>query len=296
MTGRAARPDSFARSRIALERGCSLFCSTSSAASSNSRSPTPWAQKMSVTRGCPWVIVPVLSKAATFIFPASSKAAAVLKRIPFFAATPLATIIATGVARPNAQGQLMTKTLIARASENPKSFPAKSHAKRVAAAIAITAGTKTPETLSAIFCAGAFVAAAPSTIFIIWLIVVSWPTLVARHFKKPAWFKVPPVTLSPSFLSTARLSPVKADSSTAPLPSKTIPSTGRLWPGRTTKMSPALTSSIGTVISVPSLTSVATFGESFIKAFSAFVVFPLERASSNFPTVIKARIIAAPSK
>ena len=40
-------------------------------------------------------------------------------------------------------------------------------------AIVITAGTNTPDTLSAIFAMGAFVAAASLTIFMIWESVVS---------------------------------------------------------------------------------------------------------------------------
>ena len=39
-----------------------------------------------------------------------------LNKIPFLAPTPLPTIMATGVARPNAQGQLITSTEIPLAS------------------------------------------------------------------------------------------------------------------------------------------------------------------------------------
>ena len=92
------------------------------------------------------------------------------------------------------------------------------------------------------------------------------------------------------------LSPVRADSSTALPPSSTIPSVGMFSPGRTTKMSPLRTLSMGTVFSFPSTTSVAVFGVSFISPFSASVVFPLERASSILPTVISVRIMAADSK
>ena len=67
---------------------------------------------MSVTLGSPLVIVPVLSRAAIVIFPVSSSDEAVLKSIPFFAPTPFPTITATGVANPNAQGQLITRTAI----------------------------------------------------------------------------------------------------------------------------------------------------------------------------------------
>ena len=51
--------------------------------------------------------------------PVCSREADVLNKIPDFAATPLPTIIATGVARPNAHGQLITKTDTARAIAYP---------------------------------------------------------------------------------------------------------------------------------------------------------------------------------
>mgnify|MGYP007069429068 CR=1 FL=1 len=88
-------------------------------------------------------------------------------------------MIATGVASPNAHGQLMTSTLIARANAKPKVFPAISQAAPATKAMPITTGTNTPDTRSATFAIGAFVAAAFSTISIIWLSVVSprrgWP-------------------------------------------------------------------------------------------------------------------------
>ena len=71
---------------------------------------------MSVTVGSPEVMVPVLSSATIWIRPVSSREAAVLKRMPFFAPMPLPTMIATGVARPSAHGQLMTSTEMPRAS------------------------------------------------------------------------------------------------------------------------------------------------------------------------------------
>ena len=128
-------------------------------------------------------MVPVLSSATISIFPASSKDTAVLNKIPFFAPMPLPTIIATGVASPNAHGQLITSTEIPLASANPTLCPASSHTMMVTAAIVITAGTKIPDTLSATFAIGAFVAAASLTIWIICDSAVSSPTLVASHFK-----------------------------------------------------------------------------------------------------------------
>ena len=105
--------------------------------------------------------------------------------MPFFAPSPLPTIIATGVASPSAHGQLMTSTEIPRAREYPMGWPSSSQTRVVTVAMAITAGTNTPETLSAIFAMGAFVAAASLTIWMICESVVSSPTRVARHFKKP---------------------------------------------------------------------------------------------------------------
>ena len=166
----------------------------------------------------------------------------------------------------------------------------------VTMAMLITAGTKTPETRSAIFAIGALVAAASLTILMICESVVSSPTRVASHLINPDWFTVAAETASPGFLSTGILSPVSADSLTALFPSRITPSTGIFSPGRTTKISPFRTCSIGIVASWPSRTTTAVFGASFIRPFSASVVFPLERASSIFPTVIRVRIMAADSK
>ena len=124
----------------------------------------PSAGTISVTFGSPAVIVPVLSNATISTFPVSSNDTAVLNIIPLFAPTPLPTIIATGVANPNAHGQLITNTEIPRAKANPSVSPQSNHTKIVTTAIEITTGTNTPETLSAIFAIGAFVAAASLTI------------------------------------------------------------------------------------------------------------------------------------
>ena len=110
------------------------------------------------------MIVPVLSRVTICVFPVSSKDTAVLNIIPCLAPIPFPTMIATGVASPKAQGQLMTKTEIPLASANPKLCPTSSQIAIVASAIQITVGTKTPDTLSATFAIGALVAAASLTI------------------------------------------------------------------------------------------------------------------------------------
>ena len=230
-----------------------------------------------MTFGSPLVMVPVLSKATICTVPVSWRDSAVLNRMPFFAPIPLPTMMATGVARPRAQGQETTSTEMPRWRDRPMSPPLRiSQMTVTAAAMAMTTGTNTPEMVSASLATGALVEAASLTMLISWARVVSSPTRVARHLRKPLWFSVAEVTVSPSALSTGMLSPVSADSLTALAPSTTTPSTGMFSPGRTTKMSPLLTSSMPTVISSPFRMTLAVFGASFIRLFSASVVRPLE--------------------
>ena len=89
--------------------------------------------------------------------------------------------MATGVARPSAQGQLMTRTEMPRARAKLKLWPKNSHTAVVITAMVMTVGTKTPATLSAILAMGALVAAASPTILMIWDRVVSSPTRKARQ-------------------------------------------------------------------------------------------------------------------
>ena len=79
----------------------------------------------------------------------------------------------------------MTNTEIPRAKAKPMFSPAKSHAARVMTAMAITVGTKIPDTRSATLAIGALVAAASLTIWMIWERVVSSPTLVASQRINP---------------------------------------------------------------------------------------------------------------
>ena len=117
LTSSAETPFSSPYLRTAFARGCSLFFSSAYASRSNSSSATPSAVMISVTSGCPLVMVPVLSSATICTLPVSSRETAVLKSRPFFAPTPLPTIMATGVASPSAHGQLITSTEMALASE-----------------------------------------------------------------------------------------------------------------------------------------------------------------------------------
>ncbi len=207
--------------------------------------------KISVTAGSPRVNVPVLSSTTVSILPASSNASASRMIIPFSAALPVPTIIAVGVARPSAHGQATTSTATAfiRANSKAGSGPQKNQSKNEIIEMAKTTGTKYPVTVSAYFWIGALDDCASSTNFMTVARKVSEPTLVARNLKAPVLLMVAPTTASPTFLSTGMDSPVTMDSSRAEYPSMIIPSTGTFSPGLTSRISPTLTSSIGTSIS-----------------------------------------------
>ena len=92
---------------------------------------TPSAATTSVTSGSPLVRVPVLSMTTTSMRAAASRAMAFLNRTPRWAPSPVPTMIAVGVARPRASGQVMTTTVIAnsmrlaRPADRPAATPAK---------------------------------------------------------------------------------------------------------------------------------------------------------------------------
>ena len=98
---------------------------------------------MSSTSGFPSVIVPVLSKAATSIWPAFSKVSPFLIRIPYSAALPTPTVTAVGVARPNAQGQATTNIEIRHVNEKSNVPPStKYHIRNTTIAIVKITGIK----------------------------------------------------------------------------------------------------------------------------------------------------------
>ena len=97
----------------------------------------------SSTSGLPSVIVPVLSNAATSIWPAFSKVSPFLIRIPNSAALPTPTVTAVGVAKPKAQGHATTKIDIKHVNENNKVAPKiKYHIQNTMIAIVKITGIK----------------------------------------------------------------------------------------------------------------------------------------------------------
>ena len=84
-------------------------------AASSSASSSPTATT-SVTSGSPLVRVPVLSITTVSIRAEVSSAAAFLNSTPRRAPSPVPTMIAVGVARPSASGQVTTTTVMANSS------------------------------------------------------------------------------------------------------------------------------------------------------------------------------------
>ena len=185
-TRRATIPRSSARRITASASGCSLLLSRAAAslsrAFSDAAEPSSrGAGMMSVTSGAPRVIVPVLSSTMTSTSRRFSSASAPLKRMPSSAPLPVPTMMATGVASPSAQGQLMTTTETA-AVKGLVGVPGRREPcdEGDGTRSRGQAGTKTAATLSAMRAMGALVALASSTSRMMRARLVSAPTRVAR--------------------------------------------------------------------------------------------------------------------
>ncbi len=204
------------------------------------------AGRISVTRGSPLVMVPVLSRATIWVRPVCSREAAVLNSMPFFAPRPLPTMMATGVARPSAQGQLMTSTEMPRASAKPMSAQQQPDTMVVTTAMVMTAGTKCRRRYRDFGngCLGGCGIADH-------LDDLGQRGILA-HAGGTAAQKAGLVdgcgadAVAFGLVHRDALAGQGA-SFTALLPSSTTPSTGIFSPGRTTKISPCCTCSMGTV-------------------------------------------------
>ncbi len=290
-------PLSIALFTIASPRGCSeLFSATAASCNSCSSLNVLTSRAvgdglpiggvmvtMSVTSGSPFVSVPVLSNTIAWSLWAVSKASPLLIKIPFSAPFPTPTMMAVGVARPIAHGHAIINTAMNTVRANMKPIPTKYHTRNESVAVTMTAGTKRAATASTNVWMGALEPNASSTSLMIWARTVSAPTLVALNLSMPVLFIVAPTTSSPTFFSTGMLSPVITFSSTPEYPWITTPSTGIFSPGLTATMSPTWTSSTGTSISSPSLTTLAVLACNPISFLIAADVLPLAIASNSLP-------------
>src|SRR5262249_27482091 len=163
--------------------------------------------------------------------------------IPDWAPFPVPTMIDSGVARPSAHGQAMisTDTAATRAKVSAGAGPAVNQMVNVTMAMAMTAGTKYPDTASAGRWMGGRDAWACRTSVMIGASIVSVPTFSARTRSDPVVLIVAPITVSPARLGEGIGSPVTIDSSTADDPDTTTASTGIFSPGRITTSSPTTT-------------------------------------------------------
>ncbi|CFE47818.1 Uncharacterised protein [Mycobacterium tuberculosis] len=182
-----------------------------------------------------------MSNTTVSIFFDASSTSPPLTRIPSSAPRPVPTMMAVGVARPNAHGHAMISTATAAVIPATGLAAISVHPAKVATATPMTAGTNTAETRSASRCTGALSPCACSTSRTICASAVSAPTAVARTVNSPSRLTVAPATRSPAVFSTGTDSPVSIDSSTAARPSVTSPSTGIFSPGRTRTRSPTWT-------------------------------------------------------
>ena len=248
------------------------------------------------SRGLPWVKVPVLSKTTQSTLWASSRAAISLMRIPDRAALPVPTMMAVGVASPNAQGQAITSTATLLRMALCQSPPSSPHNNRVSRAIPSTTGTNRALILSTSRCTGALPACADSTRAMMRESMLLAPRLSAITSSRPLPLMAPPMTRCPTPLSTGKLSPVSRDSSTWLIPSTTTPSTGMRSPGRITTLSPTTSSARGRVTICPARTTLAISGRRACKAAMALRVWRLARSSSHLPSNTRVITVAEASK
>ena len=130
-----------------------------------------------------------------------SSATAFLKRMPRCAPSPVPTMIAVGVARPSASGQVITTTVMAKSSAVETPAPAgPSQTRKVSAPPTSATRTSQKAARSARRCAGALQFCASCTSLTICASAVSAPTALARARSAPLPLIVAPISGSPGCL------------------------------------------------------------------------------------------------
>ena len=249
--------------------------------------------------GRPSVRVPVLSITRVSALARRSSDSASWISTPSRAPRPTPVITDTGVASPSAHGQAMmsTDTAATRALASEGAGPNAVQTANVTTAATPTAGTNQAATASASACTGARDRPAEATSAAMRATSVSDPTRSARIVNVPAWFTVPPLTLSPAPRSTGIGSPVSIDSSMLVRPSSTVPSAGTCSPGRMRSRSPVAMRSSATSRSSPSGSiRRATAGARVRRRRIASPVCARARSSSTCPRMTRVTMTAAASK
>ena len=204
-------------------------------------------------------------------------------RTPPRAARSVAIDTTSGIARPSACGQAMTRTVIVRTTAD-SGIPRTDQVTAVIAAAARANQNSHPDALSANLCALDEDDCASATSFWIPARVVSSPMAVTSARRPESTATVPAVTTSPASRRTGRDSPVIIDSSMLAEPSTTTPSAGTDPPGRISVMSPATMSAAGMVVMVSLRMTSASSGSSAAREPRAFEVCAMERISIQCPS------------
>ena len=95
------------------------------------------------------VVSPSITQSSTHLAPRTLSPAPPLMRTPSRAPTPQPTITAVGVAKPNAQGQATTTTLMALKNAMKAEWPVTTHMKNVKTEMPTMVGAKMAEIRSA---------------------------------------------------------------------------------------------------------------------------------------------------
>mmetsp|Transcript_3735 Transcript_3735/g.5087 ORF Transcript_3735/g.5087 Transcript_3735/m.5087 type:complete len:219 (-) Transcript_3735:1921-2577(-) len=198
----------------------------------------------------PFVKVPVLSKTTFDTLPKASKLAPPLTMIPRCAVAAKPAAYVTGVDIVSAQGQAITIIIKPfNVQYRPVSLPQNQGMVHISPAIRITTGVYFFANPSTNFSVGLRLACASSTNLIKRETAESSTDVVVCINKASSPILIlPPATVSPIFFVTGTASPVNELSSTALIPSTTIPSVAILSPVRTLKVDPTGTFSAGTII------------------------------------------------
>ena len=175
------------RGRSPAASGCSDSRSTAAASASSSASSMP-AATTSVTSGSPLVRVPVLSITTVSIRAEVSSAVAFLNSTPRRAPSPVPTMIAVGVARPSASGQVIDHDGDREQQRHRQRLGRRTAPTRRRSAAPPSRATNTSQNAarSASRCPGALEFCACCTSATICASALSAPTLVARTRSVPS--------------------------------------------------------------------------------------------------------------
>ena len=278
-----APPWTAAAATIARASGCSLSDSTPPASRTASSIDSPAVVATSVITWAPLVRVPVLSNKTVLTVRIRSRARRSLTRIPDFAATAVDKAMTSGMARPRACGQAITRTVTVLVMAWSM-LPSAHQVMNVTTAAPRATQNSRAAKRSASAWARLPLAWASATRRWIPASAVSSPTASTCTRSEESVETVPATTRSPIVLATGLDSPVIIDSSNSAVPSTIVASAGTRPPARTNTTSPTDSSWMDTVSTMSSWTRSASSGSSSANAASAPRAWPMAFISCQWPS------------